>query len=163
MEQTIIVNDQDEIIGYKNRKDIDDNDFCRVSALLVKNSAWEFLLAQRSFEKRNDPWLWGFSAAGLNEKWETYDDNIVKETVEEIGISGLEMKKIFKVRSMWNPDFFCQFYVAHIDEPVEYFTIQEEEVVGLRWFSVDEIRKEEFEWNGFPNNLIRFLDEFAVL
>ena len=163
MEQSIIVNDQDEIVGYKNRLDLDNNDFCRVSALLIKNTAWEFLLAQRWFNKRSNPWVWGASAAGIVEKWESYDDSIVKETREEIGVIWLEMKKVFKKRSVWKPDCFRQFYIAHMDEPMEYFTKQDDEVEALRWFSVDEIKKGSFEWNTLSEDLITHLDYFVAL
>jgi hypothetical protein len=32
-----------------------------------------------------------------------------------------------------------------LDKELDYFTIQEEEVEKIRWFSLDEIKKGEFE------------------
>ena len=164
MEQAIIVNDQDEIIGYKNRKDISDSDIYRVSCLLITNSGWKVLLAQRSFKKKLGPGLWSFSVAWWVQKWQSYNDNIVKETEEEIGISDVKMTKVFKKRMniIWL-NFFCQFYTAILDVDTDYFTICEEEVEALRWFSIEEIKKGEFEWNAFSENLTRNIDDFVVL
>lgn len=53
-----IVDQNDEIIGYKDRADISSDDIYRVSALWVENSKGEFLLAQRGFMKKNGPGRW---------------------------------------------------------------------------------------------------------
>jgi isopentenyldiphosphate isomerase len=39
----------------------------------------------------------------------------------------------------------CQFYSAILDKDLDYFTIQDEEVENIRWFSLNEIKKGEFE------------------
>jgi hypothetical protein len=52
------------------------------------------------------------------------------------------MTRVFKKRSKTlGKNFFCQFYIAKMDVAIDYFTIQEEEVERLRWFTVEEIKK----------------------
>lgn len=82
-----IVNLDDEIIGYKPRKDITLQDVYRVSALWIENSQGEILLAQRGFLKSVDPGKWGAAVAGTVEKDESYEENILKEMQEELGLS----------------------------------------------------------------------------
>lgn len=160
-QDVIIVNEQDAIIWYKQRWTINKEDIYRVSALLVKNMKWEFLLAQRSLSKNNNPWEWSFSVAGTIEQWETYDSNIIKEIEEEIWIYDLKYKKAFKKRIYWKHNFFCQFYISILDKPIEDFKIQEEELEDIRWFSENEILKKEYEWYPISKTLINEFDNFS--
>lgn len=163
MEIAILVDENDNIIGYKDRSTLQDGDIYRVAALMIKNSRWEFLLAQRSLSKKNNPWLWSFSAAGWCMKWETYDENIIRETEEEIWITWLDFTKVCKKRIVGDYDFYCQFYLAIVDAPIEYFTKQDEEVKDLRWFSLDEIKKWEYMWYAFAENLMNNIHEFETV
>lgn len=49
----VIVNDQDEVIGHKERGTIAQDDIYRVSALWVTNSNGDILLAQRHHTKKH--------------------------------------------------------------------------------------------------------------
>lgn len=158
--QTIIVNEKDEIIWYKYRKDIKSEDIYRVSALVIRNSKQEFLLAQRSFNKKNDPWVWSLSVAWTIEKGETYDENIIHEIKEEIGIKNINLEKIDKLRIYGKHNFFCQFFKAKLDLEIEDFIIEEKEIVQIRWFSKDEIKKWIFDWNIISKTLIDNLNIF---
>lgn len=81
----LVVDDNDNIIGYKSKAAIDKDDLrYRVSALWITNSKREILLARRSYTKRHDPGKWGPAAAGTVEKGESYKDNIKKEAKEEL-------------------------------------------------------------------------------
>lgn len=131
--QIIIVDENDTIIGYKDRSQVNSNDIYRVSALSVHNSKGDVLLAQRKLTKKNDPGKWGPAVAGTVEKGETYDSNILKETEEEIGVKGYQLEKTQKVRVRGKHNFFCQWYKLTIDENINYFTIQDEEVEQIKW------------------------------
>ena len=74
-----IVNEQDEIIEYKDRNDRSPEEITRITSLWLGNEKGEVLLAQRAFNKKTSPGLWGPAAAGSVEKGETYDSNIIKE------------------------------------------------------------------------------------
>jgi len=135
----IIVNTADEIIGYKERGTLLKKDLYRVSALWITNLRGDILLAQRQFNKRHDPGMWGPAVAGTVEDGETYQTNIVKEAEEEIGLVGVELVKGPKRRITSEYNYFCQWYTLVVDKSADKFVIQEEEVVQVRWFTRDEL------------------------
>jgi isopentenyldiphosphate isomerase len=50
-----VVNKQDEIIGYKARKDITRDDTYRVAACRIRDEQGNILLAQRAWTKKHNP------------------------------------------------------------------------------------------------------------
>lgn len=143
-EKIVIVDKDDNVIGAKYRDElIDEKDIYRVSALWVTNSKGEILLAQRRFSKKNDPGKWGPAVAGTVDEGETYEDNIYKEAEEELGIKGLKFSLGPKTSTLNRPNVrhlhFSQWFKVNIDEDLDYFKIQEEEVEQIKWFTVDEI------------------------
>lgn len=144
-QRIIIVNDQDEIIGYKERGTVQLEDIYRVSALWVTNSHGDILLAQRSFSKKHHPGGWGPAVAGTVDEGESYEENIVKEAAEEIGLKDIKPQKSKKVRvtlETGDHNHFTQWYTLVVDKPAEAFTIQREEVEQVKWFKRDELQQE---------------------
>ncbi len=152
-EKIIIVNDKDRIIEYKNRSEILKKDIYRVSGLWIKNSKGQILLAQRAFDKKNDPGKWGPAVAGTVEEGETYESNIYKEAQEEIGLEGISFSKLEKIRYSKKYNFFCQWFRATVDKELSFFVIQEKEVEKIKWFNTDELQDqfkkhpEDFIWS----------------
>lgn len=138
----IIVNDQDEIIGHKERGTISPEDIYRVSALWVTNSKGDILLAQRKFTKSHDPGKWGPAVAGTLDEGETYESNIIKEAEEEIGLKDIKPTIGPKIRETGEHNYFTQWYTLVIDKPAEEFTIQEEEIEQVKWFTRAELERE---------------------
>lgn len=138
----LIVNDQDEVIGSKERSEIDYlHDIYRVSALWVINSKDEVLIAQRKLTKDKDPGKWGPSVAGTIEENEDYDSNIYKEAEEEIGLIDVMFERLEKTRLYEPRNSFTQWYIGRNDNEINEFTIQEDEVEQLAWISRDELIK----------------------
>jgi len=137
----IIVNEQDEIVGHKDRDDVQ-TEIYRVSALWITNSKGEILLARRAFTKSHSPGKWGPAVAGTVEDGETYESNIVKEAEEELGLTGITFVKDRKElrRTQWR--YFCQWFTAVVDKDISDFTINKDEVAEIRWFSVQELRND---------------------
>lgn len=134
-----IVNENDEVIGLKERDMIDhQNEIYRVTSLWLTNPKGEILLAHRSPEKRNDPNTWGPAVAGTIEEDENYDENIYKEAMEEIGLEGVEFTKGPKTRVNFPRDYFCQWYFADVDRDIDSFVMQPEEVDELKWISMED-------------------------
>jgi len=50
-----IVDENDTIIMYKMRKNVEFDDIYRVSVIILKDGKGRILLAQRGFHKRNEP------------------------------------------------------------------------------------------------------------
>jgi isopentenyl-diphosphate delta-isomerase len=136
-----IVNEQDEVITMKERKGVGPDDIYRVSALWLKNSKGEFLLARRAFSKSHDPGKWGPAVAGTVEENETYETNIVKEIFEELGLKDLPLQPGPKVFIQGKHKFFDQWFAAVADLDIQDFTISQEEVAEIAWFSLEEYRK----------------------
>jgi isopentenyldiphosphate isomerase len=138
-----IVNEHDEVIGLKERSEIDDKqDIYRISSLWITNSIGEALLALRSRQKQNDPNTWGPAVTGTIEEEETYDQNIYKEAMEEIGLSGVTFTKGPKTRIRVPRNHFCQWYFAQIDREIDSLTLQPEEVDELQWISMPKLLSE---------------------
>ncbi len=137
-----VVNQRDEIIGYKFDEDLLPTDIYRVSTLWLTNSKREVLLAQRAFSKSHDPGKWGPAVAGTIEEGETYEQNIVKEIEEEIGITEIMLKLGSKLERKAKYHYFVQWFFATLDKPADSFKIQKSEVEQVKWFSKKELISE---------------------
>jgi isopentenyldiphosphate isomerase len=138
-----IVNDQDEVIGTKERAEIDyQTDIYRVSALWLTNSIGQTLLARRALIKDKDPGKWGPAVSGTIDEGETYDQNIYKEAMEEIGLEGVQFTKGIKMRITHPRQYFCQWYTIALDRDVSSFTMQAEEVDALEWVDIEQLKSE---------------------
>ncbi len=157
MNKIIIVDENDEIIGSKKFEEIKQADTYRVSALWIENSSEAVLLAQRSFQKKNNPGKWGPAVAGTIEEGETYESNVYKEAEEEIGLKGEVFKKAHKIKRTGKRNYFCQWYYLQIDKKLDYFKIQEDEVEQIRWFSTKELKAE------LKNNPDKFLGSMGKI
>ncbi len=135
-----IVNEQDEIIGYKDRKDRNKADITRITALWLWNEKGEVLLAQRALSKKLDPGKWGPSVAGTVEEEETYESNIIKEAKEEIGLKDLKPILSRKLRRTTSHAYFSQWYTAAINSNYPLIK-QDSEVEAIKWFTKKELLK----------------------
>jgi isopentenyldiphosphate isomerase len=159
--KVIIVNESDEIIGYKFREEILNSDIYRVSGLWITNSKGQILLAQRSFSKTKNPGEWGPAVAGTIEEGETYDSNIYKEAQEEIGLENYSFEKSFKLRISNDYNYFAQWYVATVDKEISEFTKQDEEVEEIRWFEPEDLIEDiKQNPNKFLTNLLQYVEMF---
>lgn len=138
-----IVDDQDNLIGVKERVELDfKTDIYRVSALWLTNSKGQTLLAKRAAVKDKDPGKWGPAVAGTIDEGETYDENIYKEAMEEIGLKGEKFTQSIKMHVTHPGNYFCQWYCVKLDRDVENFTMQADEVGELEWVDIEQMKQE---------------------
>lgn len=137
----IIVDENDKIIGYKDRGALEERDIYRVSALWITNSKGEVLLARRHHTKSHHPRKWGPAVAGTIEEGETYEENIIKEAEEELGLKNIQPKLSYKTKTDNKYHHFGQWYTLNIDRDINEFKIQEDEVEEIKWFSPEEAKK----------------------
>lgn len=137
-----IVNEDDEIIEYKERNNIKSDDIYRVSFLWVTDTEGNVLLARRAFNKSHDPGKWGPAVAGTVEEGETYESNIIKEIEEEIGLKKVRLITGIKKRSKTQWNYFSQEFLLILPKGFNDFKIQEDEVAEVKWFSREELIKQ---------------------
>jgi len=123
-----IVDENDNVIGAKDRNSLENGDIYRVSALWIINSQGETLLARRHKNKSHHPRKWGPAVAGTVEENESYEENIIKEAEEELGIKDIKPTLGPKIKNETDFYHFTQWYVLNIDKDINYFKIQEDEV-----------------------------------
>ena len=141
-----IVNEYDEIIGYKKRDDRNNQDIIRISGLWIENENGEVLIARRALHKTRDPGKWGPAAAGTVEKGETYQSNIIKEAHEEIGIT-VEEDDIIHIGTFLEKTehrYFAGVFYASIPSDTP-FVLEPDEVAEIRWISWPDLEKEILE------------------
>lgn len=135
-----IVDDNDNIIGSKDRAELDySKDIYRSTALWVYNSRDEVLIAQRKFTKARQPGKWGPSAAGTVENNESYDENAHKEAEEELGIKDVVLEPLKKLRTDDEVHQFTQWYAVEIDQADSYFVPQPDEVEKVSWVGINDL------------------------
>jgi len=137
----IIVDEKDQEIGLKDRKNRDQKDIYRVAALWITNNQGEILLAQRAFNKKHHPGKWGPAVAGTIEAGETYESNIIKEAEEELGLKGIKFQPGPKTRTVGEYNHFTQWFKLKLDQPIEAFTVNPDEVAEIKWFTRQEIEE----------------------
>ncbi len=138
-----IVNEQDELIGVKDRSEIDYvTDIYRVSGLWLTNSLGQALLAKRAVTKDKDPGKWGPAVAGTIDENETYEDNIYKEAEEEIGLTGVTFMKTIKMYTDRPRRAFTQWFSGTVDYEIADFTRQVEEVDELAWVDTEQMKQD---------------------
>ena len=100
-EMFIVVNDKDEIVGYRSRSEChrDANLIHRSTNILLFDTKGRLLLQKRSQTKDINPGLWTLSATGHATKGESYEQAAQRELHEELGIyAKLEFIDKFIVR-----------------------------------------------------------------
>ncbi len=170
MEQKIIIVDNNnQIIWYKDRSELTPDDIYRVSTARITDSSGNILLAQRSRNKKNNPWKRWPAVARTPEEWETYESNIIKEIKEEIGIKitldKLQPQLIEYRRWSWGKtQYFGQRFVWIYDWDKSLLQKQDEEVEALKRFSKQEL-EQELEQNPdiFLTSIAQKLQEFTAL
>lgn len=116
-----------------------EHDYYRVSALWLTNLSGDILIAQRVLTKKNDPGKWGPAVAGTLEEGDTYETNIRKEILEEIGLSDIELSVGPKVLTTSPRHYFSQWFTASCDIPASDLKLQAEEVAQVAWISKDNL------------------------
>jgi isopentenyldiphosphate isomerase len=132
----VLVDEEDKVIGAKERSALAPGDIYRVAVLWITNAAGDVLLAQRAAGKKW-PGTWAAAVAGTVEEGENYDTNIVKEAKEEIGLDVAlgDLKRGPKYRFQdEKSNHFSQSYFYRMETPVEDLTIDKNEIVQLKWF-----------------------------
>lgn len=137
----IVVDDHDNILGYKTRNQLLDTDRTRVSGVWIENSKGDVLLAQRAWKKEFHPGLWGPAAAGGVEKSESYEENAYKELFEEVGLREVPLSLV-DTRPVTDADghmMYLAFYKGVVDVEIDQLVL-EDEVEAAQWMSKQDLK-----------------------
>jgi len=131
--KTVVVDQDDNLLGVKDDKEITRNDIYRVTGLWLTNSNDQVLIAQRKLTKKNDPGKWGPAVSGTIEEGETYQTNVYKEAEEEIGLTNHTFKLGPKIFNDDRYRYFVQWFTCQTDWPLDKFKPQASEVEQIAW------------------------------
>lgn len=161
-ELVTLVDEDDNVIGTKDRQLLSDNDRWRIITIWIANSSGEILIARRAHDKKIEPNLWGPSVAGTVEHPNDYMTTARRELDEELGVQSDNL--VFEGTDIFDAAYgkrVCGYVSTAIDKPLEYFTPQREEVAEIRWLSVAELREDyELHPQNYVKNFKRFMDHF---
>lgn len=117
-----VVNDKDEVIDVIHRRDImslrnSPGRYLHVVELFLQRSNGDIYLPRRSPDKKIFPGSLDHSAAGHINRGESYEDALVRETHEELGIKASPHEFIFIKKFSPSDDlfYFRQFYLLRTD------------------------------------------------
>ncbi len=145
-EKLILVDKNDQIIGYENK------DVChqgkgllhRAFSIFLFNSNGELLLQQRSQEKRLWGLFWSNTCCSHPRKGETYEQATQRRLQEELGLKApLHFLYKFQYQAQFkdigSENELCSVYVGKTDEPPN---INPTEIAAIKYISPDDLEKE---------------------
>lgn len=142
-ERVAVVDNKNNVIGYKSRSQLTNTDCWRTACIWIEDGKGNILLQQRAADSKVDPLKWTCAAVGTVAADDSYEVTAVRELAEEIGVTSIKLKAantVFCQSSFgwrWNKGF-----IAICDFPIERFTIQKEEVARLKWFDKKTVLRE---------------------
>lgn len=159
--QIPIVNENDEIIGSKDRALLNySTDIFRTASLWVTNSDGDVLLAQRKMNKKLDPGKWAEAVGGTVEGDDSYEATVIREAGEELGLRDIRTHPGPKQYIDSSAKCFVQWYTLVLDLPIEAFSIQGEEVESITWMPMDQLKQE---LNDTPEKYIPSMKDIVQL
>ncbi|CAN5195393.1 hypothetical protein BH09PAT2_BH09PAT2_10330 [soil metagenome] len=139
------VNEKDEVIGQVLRKEANHNPAIihRAIGILVYNQKKELLIQKRSATKDTYPNAWTISVTGHVDYGVSYDDTVVREMSEEVGVeSTVEdftcLGKIL-VRASYETEFW-QVYEYHLNNNIT-LKRNEEEIAEIQFVSLSVLKQ----------------------
>lgn len=140
MEYLDIVNKEDKVIGKGTRRSVHEkHNIHRGVHVFIVNRKGEILIQQRSKDKDDRPLYYDASVGAQVLSGETYRQAALREAEEELGISGIKLKKICKYKSFSDRQREIRtLFSARHDGP---FKINKEEVEKIEFWSVEKVQE----------------------
>jgi isopentenyldiphosphate isomerase len=112
---------------------------------MVEDPSGRILLQKRTADQPVYPNAWDNSAAGHVDAGESYETAAARELAEEIGLKDFKLHLVGSYRTdrklgSFRLNRFNRVYRV-IVAPDTTFTLQEEEVAAVKWFSATEVKR----------------------
>ena len=136
-----IVDDSDTVVGRASREEVHRSGHLHRSAhLLVFDSDGRVLLQKRSSAKDTFPGRWDSSVSGHVDSGEWYDECVVREASEEIGIALSETpEKLFKIDAC--EETANEFTWVYRTLNAGPFSVNQQEISEIRWFTKEDVSR----------------------
>ena len=134
-----IVNEHDQVVGRAPRSEVHARGLLhRAVHVLVINSHGEVFLQMRSMKKDRQPGVWDSSCSGHVDSGEDYDQTVVREMGEEIGLTvTFPPERLFKIDACEETDAeFVWVYRYENDGP---FQLNRDEIDTGEWFKPERV------------------------
>jgi isopentenyl-diphosphate delta-isomerase len=145
-EPLILVNPNDEIVGYKPKLEchLGDGILHRAFSIFIFNSQMELLLQKRSEEKMLWPLFWSNSCCSHPRKSETYEEAVHRRLKEELGFD-TDLYFLFKFqyqarfKDKGSENELCSVYIGKYDgQPVTH----PDEIAEWKWITPEALDME---------------------
>ena len=137
-----IVNDFDQVIGHKNKNQAyKERAMLRSVQIFIYNLKGELYIQKRSRNKLRYPGYFCASVAGHVEPGENYQEALIREVEEELGLKRVENLKIIakeKTPVGENNYAMMTFFTATTDKTM---ILQKEEVESGEFYSIKKIKQ----------------------
>lgn len=145
-ERLILVDDDDNILGYKSKTECHNGDgiLHRAFSLFIFNEKKEVLMQKRAADKRLWPLIWSNSCCSHPREGETYPLAASRRLKEELGLEAqLHFLYKFQYHARWEKEGseheLCSVYIGKTSQqPV----INETEIAEWKWSSRDDLNNE---------------------
>jgi len=149
-----VVDPNDEVLRPETRSNVHRQGLLhRAVHIFVFNSSGQLFLQQRSLQKDSAPGKWCTSCSGHVNSGESYTDAAYRELSEEIGLSGVVLKPLFKeAPCQQTGNEFVWTYRCLSDGP---FTLDPDEIIQGKWVEIDALCEwmkrcpRDFAWSFF--------------
>ncbi|HVO25344.1 MAG TPA: NUDIX hydrolase YfcD [Candidatus Margulisiibacteriota bacterium] len=131
-----VVDESDRVIGQAVRHEVRRNNLRHRSVyVLVFNSAGQLFVHRRTLSKDVFPGHWDVAVGGVLNAGEGYDEGARRELHEELGVTGLTLRRLFPLRFEDAHNRVAGVvYSCTSDGP---FHLQASEIAEGRWMDLD--------------------------
>lgn len=126
------------IVNRNNYKGEIPNEYLMVVHLCVFNTKGEMLIQKRQLHKDRYPGMWDISAGGFAQSGETANDAVLREADEELGMK-VDSGSVRYIMSVPFSYVLDEFFSVQGDYKIDDFTPQQEEVLELKWATLEEV------------------------
>jgi isopentenyl-diphosphate delta-isomerase len=145
-EMLILVNKNDEVVGYKNKVSCHEGNgtLHRAFSIFIFNNAGHLLMQKRSKQKTLWPLFWSNSCCSHPRKGEEIEEAAERRLREELGIN-TELKFLFKFQyqakyqNIGSENELCSVYIGKSNAPV---SVNENEIADWKYMTIKELDKE---------------------